>query len=155
MVQTKDNPHYLAFKYGPYVLAGQLGKHSINDDRPNGVLVRISTHDHASPSTLTTGMDWHDWQQSLNNQAVVDTETTNTLFKLKLPNTSETITFVPYYQTFETRYGVYFQWQQAGSKEAQRREEQLQALSEYRRKTVGQLDNFDQNNFEFDKHLEQ
>ncbi|MQN25386.1 beta-L-arabinofuranosidase domain-containing protein [Lentilactobacillus buchneri] len=155
MVQTKDNPHYVAFKYGPYVLAGQLGKHHINDDRPNGVLVRISTHDQAVPSTLTTGMDWHDWQQSLNSQAVVDTETTNTLFELKLPNTSETITFVPYYQTFEIRYGVYFQWQQAGSKEAQRREEQLQALSEYRRKTVGQLDNFDQNNFEFDKHLEQ
>lgn len=153
IVHTKDNPHYLAFKYGPYALAGQLGDYQVNADRPNGVLVRISTHDQAAPATLTTNMDWQTWERSLSDQVIVKTQTPYSLFELKLPNISEQLTFIPYYQTHDTRYGVYFQWQQAGSKEAQHRQDQLSALNEYRQKTVAELTNFDNNNFEFDKHL--
>lgn len=54
IIATPDNPHYIAFKYGPYVLAALFNQYHINDDRPNGILVRIATHDVEIKDTLTT-----------------------------------------------------------------------------------------------------
>lgn len=155
IVSAQDNPHYLSFKYGPFVLAGQLGNYQLDADRPNGILVRTSIHDLAAPATLTTDMDWREWKQIFADEAIVDVSSNDSLVKVKLPHINENIAFIPYYQTYQNRYGVYFQWQQAGSDEAKEREQQLQSINEYRMKTVAELDNFDNNNFEFDKQLKQ
>lgn len=152
---TEDNPHYLAFSYGPYVLAGQLDNYELTADRPNGVLVRISTHNDASTSTLTTHQTWSDWQESFAQQSIVKIGEDRELVSVTLPNVDEQIKFIPYYQTYQHRYGIYFQWQQAGSKEAQQRADQLKRLADYRQHTIGELTNFDANNFEINQHLEQ
>lgn len=152
---TEDNPHYLAFSYGPYVLAGQLDNYELTADRPNGVLVRISTHNDAATSTLTTHQTWSAWRKNFAQQAVVKVGEGRELVSVKLPNVDEQIQFIPYYQTYQHRYGIYFQWQQAGSQEAQQRADQLKRLANYRQHTIGELTNFDANNFEINQHLKQ
>ena len=152
---TEDNPHYLAFSYGPYVLAGQLDNYELAADRPNGVLVRISTQNDASTSTLTTHQTWSAWQKDFAQQSIVKIGEGRELVSVTLPNVDEQIKFIPYYQTYQHRYGIYFQWQQAGSKEAQQRADQLKRLADYRQYTIGELTNFDANNFEINQHMEQ
>lgn len=150
---AQDNDHYLSLVYGPYVMAGLLGTYRMTTDRPDGILVRIAAKDDTAPTTLTTTDNWDTWQQSVRTvQPVMDQHLGPVL---TLPKVHEQIKFVPYYQVFDQRYGIYFQWQQAGSKEAQRRVQQLAAIKNRRQRTVAELTNFDNNNGEFEHHLTQ
>ncbi|GHP13756.1 glycosyl hydrolase [Lentilactobacillus fungorum] len=151
-IPASDNEHYIAFKYGPYVLAGLLGTYRIKADRPDGILVRIAAKDQTADSTLTTADDWTHWQNKLADEQLEDTSGNTTL---TLPDTEENLKFVPYYQVYDQRYGVYFQWQQKGSVEAKMRAKQVAAVESLRKRTVAELTNFDNNNGEFEHHLEQ
>lgn len=150
---TRDNPHYISFTYGPYVLAGLLGTYEMKRDRPDGILVRIAARDHTAASTLTTDESWPDWEKALSH---VKPEVANDhLLVLTLPEVREPIEFVPYYQVYNKRYGIYFQWQQEGSEEAKARAKQIEAVNDLRRRTVAGLTNFDNNNGEFEHKLTQ
>ncbi|MFD1124273.1 beta-L-arabinofuranosidase domain-containing protein [Lentilactobacillus raoultii] len=151
--ETRDNPRFLSLKYGPYVLAGQLDHSDMRNDRPNGILVRISTLDQLAPTTLTAHMDWQSWLRQLSDRYQLVTDDDHYLFKISLPGIDEKIQFVPYYQIYDCRYGIYFQWQQAGSLAAKQQQKKLAAVKAYQSRIVDQLTNFDQNNWEFNKHL--
>ncbi|MFT8766391.1 MAG: beta-L-arabinofuranosidase domain-containing protein, partial [Lentilactobacillus hilgardii] len=151
---TPDNQQYISLKYGPYVLAGKLDRYQMDSDRPNGILVRISTLNQTATSTLTAHMDWPSWQKKAHADYQLQTENERYLVKVGLPGVDEKIEFVPYYQVYDQRYGVYFQWQQAGSLAAKQRQEKLAAIEAYQNRIVDQLTNFDQNNWEFNKHLQ-
>ncbi|MCH4165145.1 MAG: glycoside hydrolase family 127 protein [Lentilactobacillus diolivorans] len=151
---TPDNQQYISLMYGPYVLAGQLDRSEMDADRPNGILVRISTLNQTAATTLTTHTDWQTWSQKLQEDYRLQNGDDRYLVKVKLPEVDEKIEFVPYYQTYDRRYGIYFQWQQAGSSAARQRQEKLAAIEAYQNRIVDQLTNFDQNNWEFNKQLE-
>ncbi|MCO7127891.1 glycoside hydrolase family 127 protein [Sporolactobacillus shoreicorticis] len=152
--QMKDNQHYIALQYGPYVLAGNLDQYEMMDDRPDGILVRIATRNNLAATTLTTHEDWPTWQQALTSEAQFD-DTSSELVKVRIPKIEEQIDFVPYYQVHDQCYGIYFQWQQVGSVEAKRHTRMLKQLAEQKRRTIGELVNFDNNNAEFNYHLQQ
>ncbi|MCI1858806.1 MAG: glycoside hydrolase family 127 protein [Sporolactobacillus sp.] len=154
IAQTKDNQHYIALQYGPYVLAGSLDQYEPMDDRPDGILVRIATRNDLAATTLTTDEDWSTWQQTLTSKAEFD-DTGLKLVRVRLPEIEEQVDFVPYYQVHDQCYGIYFQWQQAGSIEAKRHTRMLERLAEQKRHTIGELVNFDNNNAEFNYHLQQ
>lgn len=151
---TPDNQQYISLTYGPYVLAGQLDRSGMDADRPNGILVRISTLNQTAATTLTSHTDWQTWSQKLQEDYQLASKEDQYLVKVKLPDDDEKIEFVPYYQVYDQRYGVYFQWQQAGSLAAKQRQEKLAAIEAYQNRIVDQLTNFDQNNWEFNKQLE-
>lgn len=81
-------------------------------------------------------------------------DSTKFLFKIELPGTEEKLIFVPYYQIYDYRYGIYLQWQKKDSPQAIARENQIKQVREYRQRIVGQLTNFDQNNWEYAQHLQ-
>ncbi|MCH4170210.1 MAG: glycoside hydrolase family 127 protein [Lactobacillus sp.] len=151
---TKDNSQYIALRYGPYALAGVLDDYQLAADRPNGILVRIATLNPASINTLTSPDTWEQWLPAAKTTYQLAAQTDGYLLQIKLPGIAEHINFVPYYQVFKRRYGLYFQWQQAGSQAAQQRTAKLAQVQKYRQRVVGELTNFDQNNWEFSQRLE-
>src|SRR5699024_7568838 len=63
LVSTSDNANYVAFEYGPYVLAGGLGKKDLDADQPNGIIVRVGTKDYLVPDALTVIEE--DWRENI------------------------------------------------------------------------------------------
>lgn len=150
---TPDNRDYVSFKYGPYVLAGLLPDYKLDDDRPTGILVRSSTPDESAVGTLTTNDKFSLWQSQVTTKAQPKTDE-RYLFKFSIPGIEEDINFVPYYQVYDKRYGVYFQWQQEGSEAAKQRESELEKIRSRQKSVVDELTNFDENNFEYNKQIE-
>ncbi|GAF38727.1 hypothetical protein FC83_GL001999 [Agrilactobacillus composti DSM 18527 = JCM 14202] len=112
LTTAPDNPHYVALKYGPYVLAGLLGDRDLTADRPCGTLVRAATRNPKASYFLTSPVTWSQWLKALPLNYQLNHKTPY-LISVTLPNVNEPIEFVPYYQIFNQRYGIYFQWQQA------------------------------------------
>ncbi|WP_283680452.1 beta-L-arabinofuranosidase domain-containing protein [Lentilactobacillus sp. Marseille-Q4993] len=147
---AQDNHDYVSFRYGPYVLAGLLPDYKLDDDRPTGILVRSSTPDETVAGTLTTHNDFNDWQNQV-TQGTLSESADDYLFTFTMPGVEESIKFVPYYQVYNKRYGIYFQWQQAGSEAAKQRQLELKKLKQFQKSVVDELTNFDENNFEYNK----
>lgn len=148
-----DNENYAAFTYGPYVLAGELGSHNIWEDRPNGILVRVGTKDEEAGRPLIVRQSVSTWKQNLPGRAeVFDDE--QYLLRIKLPGLIKELSFVPYYEIYNRRYGIYFNLFEEGSAaEASWQAEQARRQAEKSRWS-DYLDNFDHNNAEFARELE-
>lgn len=151
--EAKDNENYVAFTYGPYVLAGRLGDYRVGEDQPIGILVRAATKDTSAPELLTTIEDTKQWKQMLNVNAQF-METEDNLFTVRLKGILEDIVFVPYYELHESRYGIYFKLAQKESPEELMHLEQKLTMQEEKDSQYGCLDNFDHNNAELEKNLQ-
>lgn len=82
-----DNPNRIAFKYGPLVLAGLLGK-----EKPDPVI--------GVPVLLTTNRNVNDWMQS----------TSSLQFQMKNIGKPFDVTLIPFYQTYDEYYSVYWDY---------------------------------------------
>jgi hypothetical protein len=82
-----DNPNRIAFKYGPLVLAGLLGK-----EKPDPVI--------GVPVLLTTNRNVNDWVQS----------TSSLQFQMKGVGKPFDVKLIPFYQTYDQYYSVYWDY---------------------------------------------
>ncbi|KRG10856.1 hypothetical protein ACA30_21370 [Virgibacillus soli] len=150
MVSTKDNPNYIAFEYGPYVLAGGLGTKNISADNPNGIMVRVGTKERLLPDTLT--MTTADWRENF-TKYMRPIEREDKLIAFQADHIDEQIIFTPYYEMHGERYGIYFKLVNADSETAQ---EAIKKKKEWVREQeliLAELHNFDENNSEYAKNL--
>lgn len=83
-----DNPNRIAFKYGPIVLAGQLGK-----ERPDPV--------YGTPVLLTGNRNLNDWIQTTDDPLQFQTKGVGKPFDVRL---------IPFYQTVDQYYSVYWDY---------------------------------------------
>lgn len=132
---TTDNPDYAALVYGPFVLASRLGQGAIDDYNPNGILVRVGTKLDTLHTTIQVESD--DW---INQIKPIDSDKYAFAFEFK--GKSQNWEFVPYYQIYDERYGIYHEY-----KTELTDKEQARAI-------VDSLTNFDHNNSEYAKHLQ-
>ncbi|MEJ8840856.1 beta-L-arabinofuranosidase domain-containing protein [Lacibacter sp. H375] len=82
-----DNPNRIAFKYGPLVLAGLLGK-----EKPDPVI--------GVPVLLTSNRNVSDWIQS----------TSSLQFQMKAVGKPFDVKLIPFYQTYDQYYSVYWDY---------------------------------------------
>ena len=154
VVSAPDNKKYVALQYGPYVLAGcaesQIEQQNL--DHSGGVLVRMAIRDDTFPRTITSEVVFSNWQEQVENEAQIDYASDN-LIKVTLPNIAEDYNFIPYYQVYKSRYGVYFEWQKSGSREAKKRRMKLEQAKIIKENTIADLINFDNNYAEFTYQL--
>jgi len=83
-----DNPNRIAFKYGPLVLAGMLGK-----ERPDPV--------YGTPVLLTSNRNVNEWIQSSSTPLQFEMKGVGKPFDVKLK---------PFYQTYDQYYSVYWDY---------------------------------------------
>jgi hypothetical protein len=63
---TADNENFVAFKYGPVVLAAELGDKDIDASQGNGILVRVGTEDTSAKDTITVqNMSVEEWKANI------------------------------------------------------------------------------------------
>jgi len=84
-----DNPDRIAFLYGPLVLAGQLGK-----DMPDPV--------YGTPVLLTDNRNLNDWIKPVSNQPLQ--------FEMKNVGKPFDAKLIPFYQTYDQYYSVYWDY---------------------------------------------
>ncbi len=82
-----DNPNRIAFKYGPLVLAGLLGK-----EKPDPVI--------GVPVLLTSNRNVNDWIQP----------TSSLQFQMKEVGKPFDVKLIPFYQTYDQYYSVYWDY---------------------------------------------
>ena len=146
----------MAFKYGPVVLAAELGDKDIEASQANGILVRVGTEDTEAKDTITIqNMSVDEWKANIaeNLVRVQDSEDGNIQFALKNTDSEELI-FSPYYKIHDQRYGIYMNLEEPDSQASQDRI--LAEKEELRDQeiSVDYLDSFDNNNSEFAKNLQ-
>ena len=153
---TADNENFVAFKYGPVVLAAELGSKDIDASQANGILVRVGTEDTSAKDTITIqNMTVKEWKENIteNFVRIEDSEDGRIQFQLKNTDSDELI-YSPYYMQHEQRYGIYMNLEEPDSQASQDR---ILAEKEQIREqevSVDYLDSFDNNNSEFAKNLQ-
>ena len=153
---TADNENFVAFKYGPVVLAAELGSKDIDASQANGILVRVGTEDTSAKDTITIqNMTVKEWKENIteNFVRIEDSEDGRIQFQLKNTDSDELI-YSPYYMQHEQRYGIYMNLEEPDSQASQDRI--LAEKEELREQevSVDYLDSFDNNNSEFAKNLQ-
>ena len=153
---TADNAYFAAFKYGPVVLAAELGSNNIEASEGNGILVRVGTKDAEAKDTITIqNMTVDEWKANITENLVriEDSEDGKVQFQLKNTDSDELI-FSPYYEQHTQRYGIYMYLEEPDSQASQDRilteKEQLREEEI----SVDYLDSFDDNNSERAKNLQ-
>ena len=152
---TADNENFVAFKYGPVVLAAELGGDA-STSQGNGILVRVGTEDPDAKDTITVqNMSLDEWKANITENLVriEDSEDGNVQFVLRNTDSEELI-FSPYYKIYDQRYGIYMYLEAPDSEASQDR---ILAEKEQIREqevSVDYLDSFDNNNSEFAKNLQ-
>ena len=153
---TADNANFVAFKYGPVVLAAELGSNDITASQGNGILVRVGTEDTSAKDTITVqNMSVDDWKANVTENLVRIEDSEDGKVQFQLKNTdSEELIFSPYYELHDQRYGIYMNLEEPDSQESQDRilleKEQLREEEI----SVDYLDSFDDNNSERAKNLQ-
>lgn len=153
---TADNAYFAAFKYGPVVLAAELGSNNIEVSEGNGILVRVGTKDAEAKDTITIqNMTVDEWKANITENLVriEDSEDGKVQFQLKNTDSDELI-FSPYYEQHTQRYGIYMYLEEPDSQASQ---ERILAEKEQLREeeiSVDYLDSFDDNNSERAKNLQ-
>lgn len=153
-----ENANWVAFKYGPVLLATELNRNNVDAAYTAGVLVRMSTADKTVNSNVVV-QDAVAWKAGIENNLVrnengVNANGVETMrFSLRNVDTaSAALTFEPYYSLYNARYAIYMTLVQPDSPEAQaliRREKEQLRIDET---TIDSLTSFDNNNSEADKN---
>lgn len=154
---STENPNWVAFKYGPVLLATELNRDNVEADYTAGVLVRMSTADKSVNSNVVVD-DAVAWKAGIENNLVrlENGQNANGMetMRFSLRNvdpSSAALTFEPYYSLYNARYAIYMTLVQPDSVEAQaliRREKEQLRIDET---TTDSLTSFDNNNSEADK----
>ena len=153
-----ENPDWVAFKYGPVLLAAELNRTNVDASYIAGVLVRMSVADKSVNNNIVVA-DADEWKKSIaaNLVRVADGENLNGVetMRFKLQGTdaaSGALTFEPYYSLYDARYAMYMNLVEPDSAAAQlliRKDKEQLRISET---TIDSMTSFDNNNSEADKN---
>ncbi|WP_457963659.1 glycoside hydrolase family 127 protein [Arthrobacter sp. D1-29] len=153
-----ENPNWVAFKYGPVLLAAELNRNNVNAAYTSGVLVRMGTADKTVNSHVVVD-DAAAWKQGIGSNLVRIPNGRNAngteAMRFSLRNVDEAsaaLTFEPYYSLYNARYAIYMTLVEPDSAEAQgliRKEKERLRIDET---TIDSLTSFDNNNSEADKN---
>lgn len=153
-----ENPNWVAFTYGPVVLAAELSRSNVDATYTAGVLVRMSVADKSLSNNMVVG-DAEAWKANIssnlerisNGQNLNGMETMRFVLHGVDPTTAQ-LTFQPYYSLYGARYALYMNLVQPDSAEAQalilKGKQQLRTDET----TIDSLTSFDNNNSEADKN---
>jgi DUF1680 family protein len=153
-----ENPNWVAFTYGPVLLATELSRTNVDASYTAGVLVQMSTADKSLNSNVVVS-DPAAWKAAVVDNVVrlADGPNANgrTTMRFALQNVdqvSAALTFEPYYSLYGARYATYMTLVQPDSAEAQAlilKQKQQLRIDET---TIDSLTSFDDNNSEADKN---
>lgn len=154
---TADNPDYVAFSYGPLVLAAPLESSVEQKTYTAGVKVKMPSYDGSVLKQFyLDDQTSAEWQEAIGeNLERVDNASDGTMqFKLRnVDDAAAALTFEPWYSLQGTRYGVYFTLMEPDSQTAQ------QAILDQKERdradtySFDSIDTFDNNNIEATKNL--
>ncbi|MGI9823020.1 beta-L-arabinofuranosidase domain-containing protein [Agromyces sp. Marseille-Q5079] len=155
-----ENPNWVAFKYGPVLLATELSRTNVGASYTAGVLVQMGVADTSLSSDVIVA-DAEAWKAdaATSIERIADGENANgmTTMRFKLhgvDSTSAALTFEPYYSLYDARYATYMTLVEPDSAEAQalilKGKQQLRVAET----TIDSLTSFDDNNSEADKNVE-
>ena len=103
-----DNPHSVAFKYGPVVLSAGLGCEDMVSSK-TGVNVTIPTKNiEIKDYILVKQMPVEDWLANLSEHLVRKPGSDKLEFVLKNTDEDDRLVFSPHYARYKDRYGIYF-----------------------------------------------
>lgn len=160
VVDGTENPNWVAFAYGPVLLAAELNRNNVDATYVAGILVRMSVADKSVNNDVVVD-DAEEWKANIAENLVrlEDGENGNgmTTMRFALRNAdaaSEALVFEPWYSLYDARYAIYMDLIEPDSAQAQelimKNKEQLR-VSET---TIDSLTSFDNNNSEADKNYE-
>ncbi|TRY18654.1 hypothetical protein FOJ82_05900 [Tessaracoccus rhinocerotis] len=151
-----ENPNWVAFSYGPVLLATELSRDNVEADYVAGVLVRMSNADKSLSGDVVVD-DAAAWKADIAENLVrIPTDASGPdglVFRLRnVDPAAAELEFTPYYSLYEARYALYMTLISPDSPEAQakilREKEQLREAET----TIDSLTSFDNNNSEADKN---
>ncbi|WP_448721200.1 beta-L-arabinofuranosidase domain-containing protein [Microbacterium natoriense] len=153
-----ENPNWVAFTYGPVLLATELSRANVDASYTAGVLVQMSTADKSLNSNVVVA-DAQAWKADAANKVVRLDDAPNgngrTTMRFALQGVdpaSAALVFEPYYSLYGARYATYMTLVQPDSAEAQAmiltQKQQLRVDET----TIDSLTSFDNNNSEADKN---
>lgn len=117
-----DNPHMIAFKYGPVVLSCGLGVSNPDREEGAGILVRASQADKSvNPVILVDTGSVREWMDNVaqNLQRMENDKEGQVQFCLNNTNRGELI-YTPHYRRHGQRYGLYMTFAVRDSREPER-----------------------------------
>lgn len=153
-----ENPNWVAFRYGPVLLATELNRENVDATYVAGVLVRMSVADKSvSNDIVVDDADAFKTAIAENLVRIEDGENLNGVetMRFRLQNTDEasaSLTFEPWYSLYDARYAIYMNLVEPDSPQAQelilKGKQQLRIAET----TIDSLTSFDNNNSEADKN---
>ena len=155
---STENKNWVAFKYGPVLLATELNRNNVNATYTAGVLVRMSVADKSVSNNMVVN-NATNWKQAIKDNLVRlpngpnGNGTTTMRFGLKnVDSTSAKLVFEPYYSLYNARYATYMNLVEPDSAAAQalilKAKEQMRTTET----TIDSLTSFDNNNSEAGKN---
>lgn len=109
-----DDKNTVAFLYGPYVLGANMGTYLMNTTT-TGVDVTVAQKEFFVKDYLVIDTSVQEWLRHIKDHFVKADHTME--FLLESSKEEEPLIFVPYYQQYEQRYGIYFRIYQKDSRE--------------------------------------
>nr|BFF10148.1 hypothetical protein GCM10025699_14510 [Microbacterium flavescens] len=158
VIDNTENPNWVAFAYGPVLLATELNRSNVDATYVAGVLVRMSTADKTVSNDVVVD-DAEQFKAGIadNLVRIADGENANGIetMRFKIQNAdaaTEALTFEPWYSLYGARYAIYMDLVEPDSPQAQElilKGKQQQRIEET---TIDSLTSFDDNNSEADKN---
>ncbi|HEX5859623.1 MAG TPA: beta-L-arabinofuranosidase domain-containing protein [Microbacterium sp.] len=153
-----ENPNWVAFKYGPVLLATEMNRTNVDASYVAGVLVRMSVADKSVNNNIVVA-DAETFKAGIaeNLVRIADGVNANGMETMRFTlrgtdSASAALTFEPYYSLYDARYAMYMNLVEPDSAQAQaliRKEKEQLRIEET---TIDSLTSFDNNNSEADKN---
>ncbi|WP_461474581.1 beta-L-arabinofuranosidase domain-containing protein [Microbacterium sp. HJ5] len=158
VIDDTENPNWVAFAYGPVLLATELNRTNVDATYVAGVLVRMSTADKSVSNDVVTG-DAEQFKSDIaeNLVRIADGDNANGIetmrFKVKNADAAtEALTFEPWYSLYGARYAIYMDLIEPDSPQAQALIREGKEQLRIDETTIDSLTSFDNNNIEADKN---
>ncbi|WP_171013226.1 beta-L-arabinofuranosidase domain-containing protein [Microbacterium sp. 2FI] len=158
VIDDTENPNWVAFAYGPVLLATELNRTNVGATYVAGVLVRMSVADKSVSNDVVVD-DAEAFKAGIaeNLVRIEDGENLNGVSTMRFTMrnadaASEALTFEPWYSLYNARYAIYMDLVEPDSPQAQElilKEKQQLRVEET---TIDSLTSFDNNNSEADKN---
>ena len=158
VVETPDNPDFLAFKYGPTLLSAGLGTADLDRYSPVGIGVRVPVVDEdAQQIILVDDASVAAWKADVSDHVVRVADTADGQVQFALRDTVDggDLRFTPHYRRHDERYGLYFSYEVKDSAASQQRILVAKRAQRDSELTIDSLLTFDNNNSEAAKNLQQ
>lgn len=157
-VANTENPNWVAFQYGPVLLATELSRNNVDATYVAGVLVRMGVADKSLSNNVVVA-DASDWKAGIEQNLVRVANGANgngdTTMRFELRGVdadAAALTFEPYYSLYGARYATYMTLIEPDSAEAQAQIRTQKEQVRTAEMSIDSLTSFDNNNSEADKN---